>query len=77
MRIKIVLDANVIYSARLRDLWMELGSTGLAQIRWTARIETEWIEAVLRTRPELRKHLQHTAALMREFIPDAVIPPSQ
>lgn len=73
MRTKIVLDANVLYSARLRDLWMELGSTGLAEIRWTARIEAEWIEAVLRTRPELRKHLQRTAALMREFIPDAVI----
>lgn len=73
MRTKIVLDANVLYSARLRDLWMEMGSTGLAEIRWTARIEAEWIEAVLRTRPELRKHLQRTAALMREFIPDAVI----
>jgi hypothetical protein len=73
MRTKILLDANVLYPARLRDLWMELGSTGLAQIHWTARIETEWIEAVLRTRPELRKHLQRTAALMREHIPDAVI----
>ncbi len=39
MRTKIVLDANVLYSARLRDLWMELSSAGLAQIRWTARIQ--------------------------------------
>lgn len=70
---KIVLDANVLYSARLRDLWMELGAARLIQIHWTARIEVEWIEAVLRSRPELRKHLQRTAALMREFMPDAVI----
>lgn len=73
MQIKIVLDANVLFSARLRDLWMELGSTGLVQLHWTDRIEAEWIEAILRSRPELENHLRRTAALMRKFMPGAAI----
>ena len=41
MPAKIVLDANVLYSARLRDLWMELGVAGLVHPVWTDRIEFE------------------------------------
>jgi len=74
MPLKIALDANVLFSARLRDLWMELGSTGLVQIHWTDRIEAEWIEAVLKRRPELESHLRRTAGLMRKFMPGAAIP---
>ncbi len=35
-----VLDANVLYSARLRDLWLQLAATGVARIAWTDAIET-------------------------------------
>jgi hypothetical protein len=43
MLAKVVLDSNVLYSARLRDLWMELGVAGLVSLVWTERIEAEWI----------------------------------
>jgi hypothetical protein len=39
MPAKVVLDSNVLYSARLRDLWMELGVAGLVSLVWTERIE--------------------------------------
>lgn len=69
----IVLDANVLYSARLRDLWMELGVAGLVNPVWTTRIEAEWIAAALRARPELEGHLRRTASIMRLVLPEALV----
>jgi predicted nucleic acid-binding protein len=68
---KAVLDANVLYSARLRDLWMELAVSGLVGIAWTDRIEAEWINAVVRKRPSLEPHMRKTAAVMRRVLPEA------
>src|SRR5262245_45917858 len=73
MPAKVVLDSNVLYSARLRDLWMELGVAGLVSIVWTDRIEGEWIAAVLRSRPDLEHHLRRTASLMRQVLPEACV----
>ncbi|HUR18827.1 MAG TPA: hypothetical protein VMZ51_07825 [Acidimicrobiales bacterium] len=36
-----VLDANVLYSARLRDLFVRLAIAGHYQARWTERILDE------------------------------------
>jgi len=73
MPARVVLDANVLYSARLRDLWMELGLSGLVALGWTDRIEREWMEAAARARPGIEGHLRRTAALMRAIMPDALI----
>lgn len=70
---KTVLDANVLYSARLRDLWMELAVSGLVGIVWTDRIEAEWINAIVRERPSLEPHMRKTAAVMRRLLPEARI----
>jgi hypothetical protein len=37
----VVLDANVLYPARLRDLFMRLAIGGLCQARWSDRILDE------------------------------------
>ena len=56
-----VFDACVLYPAPVRDLLMHLSVTGLFRARWTDRIHEEWIEAVLRNRPDLtREQLQRT-----------------
>lgn len=73
MPAKVVLDSNVLYSARLRDLWMELGVAGLVSLVWTDRIEAEWIGAVLRSRSNLEDHLRRTASLMRQVLPEACV----
>lgn len=70
---RVVLDANVLYAARLRDLWMELAVSDLVDVFWTSEIETEWIGAVCRTRPELRNKLRRTARLMRSVLPEALV----
>lgn len=41
-----VLDANVLFSARLRDLWLELSTRGVAHVRLTELIDREWTAAV-------------------------------
>lgn len=73
MPAKVVLDSNVLYSARLRDLWMEIGVAGLVSLVWTDRIEAEWTAAVLRSRPDLERYLRRTASLMRQVLPEACV----
>ena len=68
-----VLDANVLYSARLRDLWLQLGILQVARIVLTRAIEKEWVDAVARQRPELISSIARTVALMRDRMPDAYL----
>ena len=63
-----VLDANVLYSAMLRDLFMRLTVGFVFQPKWTAEIQEEWIRNVLKNRPDLtRPALERTRALMEQW----------
>jgi len=73
-----VLDANVLFSARLRDLWLGLSTQGVAHLRFTDRIDREWTAALIRARPELADAISRTATLMRaafarDYLADADI----
>ena len=48
-----VLDANVLYSAPVRDLLLQLAFSDVFQARWSAEIENEWMRNLLADRPEL------------------------
>lgn len=50
----VLFDANVLYSAPMRDLVMELALTDLFHAKWTDDIHREWIEALHRTKPDIR-----------------------
>lgn len=70
-----VLDACVLYSAPLRDLFMYLTVHFVFQPKWTDRILAEWIENVLVQRPDLsRKALDRTRALMNRWAGDWQVP---
>jgi len=70
----VVYDACVLYPASIRDLAVELARTGLLRARWTARIHAEWIDAVIRQRPELeRPRLRRVAELMNSAVPDCLV----
>lgn len=63
-----VLDACVLYSAPLRDLFMHLTVQYVFQPKWTARIHAEWIENVLASRPDItREALERTRDLMNQW----------
>lgn len=69
-----VYDACVLYPAFLRDFLVWLGENGwranALRVKWTGRIHGEWIRAVLRRRPDLRRSALHeTRRRMDRHIP--------
>ncbi len=50
-----LLDANVLYSAPLRDYLLHLASLGVYSPTWTDAIQDEWIRNLLKARPDLNK----------------------
>ena len=74
MTLTALLDANILYSAALRDVFMQLALDGLFRIRWTEEIHDEWINALLRNNPALSKQrLERLRELMNETLLDAII----
>ncbi len=70
-----VLDANVLYSAAMRDFFMRLAIRFVFQPKWTDEIHEEWIEAVLRNRPDIsRAMLERTRDLMNQYGNDWQVP---
>ena len=67
-------DANVLYPAELRNLFMHLALTGLFRAKWSADVHEEWISALLEKRPDLtRDKLERTRALMDMHATDALV----
>jgi hypothetical protein len=73
----VVYDACVLYPAPLRDILLELATTGLFRAKWSDKIHDEWIRNVLAKRPDLtigqlkrtRERMDRTAldALVKNF----------
>lgn len=69
-----VFDANILYPAPLRDLFLRIAQTGLVQARWTDAIHDEWIRGVLRDNPPLSlKWLTRTRKLMDSAVRDCLV----
>lgn len=69
-----LLDACVLFPAPVADALMSLHVAGLFFARWTARIDEEWLRAVLRDRPELQGKLGRRRDAMRAAVPDWEVP---
>ena len=68
----VVLDANVLYPAQLRDLLMRLAVAGLMRAHWTDRIHKEWMRAVRERHPDISPdQLNRTRELMERALPSA------
>lgn len=69
-----VYDANILYPAPLRDLFIRLAQAGLVRARWTETIHDEWIRNVLKDNPNLSvERLTRTRTLMNEAIRDCLV----
>ena len=67
-----LIDANVLYSIPVTDLLLELASTGLYRVRWSDDIHDEWVNAVIKTRPDLpEKAIKVRRERMDKAIPQA------
>jgi hypothetical protein len=70
----VLLDANLFYSAMMRDLFMQLALTDLFEARWTEDIHREWIVALMRNKPNLnRTSLERTRDLMNQKVYNCLI----
>ena len=69
-----LLDANVLYPAPLRDLFLQLAVTDLFKGKWTADIHREWMEALLRNEPHRnRADLERTRDLIDKATRDSLV----
>jgi hypothetical protein len=69
-----VYDANILYPAPLRDLFIRLAQTGLVRARWTEAIHDEWIRNVLNDHSHLSaERLARTRTLMNDAVRDCLV----
>ena len=69
-----LLDANILYPAGLRDVFLRLADQYLYAPLWSADIHAEWIRSVLADRPDLTEGmLERTRMVMDRHFPEAVV----
>lgn len=69
-----VYDANILYPAPLRDLFIRIAQAGLVRAKWTETIHDEWIRNVLKDNPHVSAdRLARTRTLMNEAVRDCLV----
>jgi hypothetical protein len=69
-----VYDANILYPAPLRDLFIRIAQAGLVRARWTETIHEEWMRNVLKDNPHVSaERLARTGTLMNEAVRDCLV----
>jgi predicted nucleic acid-binding protein len=69
-----VLDANVLYPAPLRDLFVRIAETGTLRAKWTDAIHDEWGRNLLKNHPNVsEERVARTRKLMNEAIRDCLV----
>jgi len=69
-----VLDANVLYSASLRDFLLHLAVHESFAPYWSDEIRNEWIRSLLENRPDLkRENLERTCRNMDMHFPFGLV----
>lgn len=67
-------DACVFYPAPLRDIIIELATTGLFRAKWSDQVHEEWIKNLLADRKDLSaKRLYRTRDLMNNAVMDCLV----
>jgi predicted nucleic acid-binding protein len=69
-----LLDANVLYPAPLRDIFIQLALTDIYHAKWSATIHDEWMRSLLRDKPSLDRAVpQRTRDLMDRAVSDCLV----
>jgi hypothetical protein len=67
-------DANVFFGARLRSIIVTLAQSGLFRARWSEDVHREWMQAVVRERPDLTlEQLERTRRDMDNAVLDCLV----
>jgi len=68
-----VLDANVLYPCRVRDLLLRFAEAGLFRACWSRQILDEWQLSLLASKPELEVSIHSQLLAMEEAFPEALV----
>ena len=68
-----LLDANVLYPFRKRDILLRFHHAGLFQARWTERILDEWTLNLLEQKPHLEPSIRSQRHAMSEHFAEALV----
>ena len=68
-----MLDANVLFPFRKRDILLRMHHAGLFQARWTERILDEWTRSLLERKPHLEPSVRSQRRAMREHFGEALV----
>lgn len=68
-----VLDANVLYPYRVRDVLLTFCQEGLFRPRWTNQILEEWTRSVIRTKPKFEKSIRKQESIIRRVFDDCLV----
>lgn len=69
----VIYDANILYGAFLRDVFMWLAKSDLYRARWTEEIHEEWSRNLIEQRPDMRQQVPRIRALMDKAVPDCLV----
>ena len=70
----LVLDACVLYPARIRDILMSLAYDGLFTLKWSEIIQNEWLRNLLKNCADLKmEQLNQTIKAMDIAFPEAKV----
>ena len=72
-RFVVVLDANVLYPFRVRDVLLRFAEAGLFRARWSERILDEWTASLLAMKPHLEASIRSQRVAMAEAFPEALV----
>ncbi len=69
-----LLDANILYSAVLRDVLVTLATFGIYEPHWSNQIHDEWMRNLALNRPDVaRSDMERTRQLMEKHVPNASV----
>jgi hypothetical protein len=69
----VLLDANVLFPFRKRDVLLHFYHAGLYRGRWTTAILEEWSRNLLELKPDLGASLAKQQRIMQEQFPEALV----
>ena len=72
-RFVVLLDANVLYPFRKRDVLLRFYDAGLFRARWTEQILDEWARNLLDARPNLKPSIKVQQSKMKVVFPEILV----
>lgn len=72
-RFVVILDANVLFPFRKRDVLLRFYHAGLFRARWTVTILDEWTQNLLAQKPHLEDSIRAQQRAMQDHFPEALV----